>query len=201
MTEKQVVAAFDFDGTLTYRDTLVPFLLEIVGPTGLAYAIMKNLPSLIGYPFGFSSRQQIKEGLLKETIGGMTLQDVLEKGKEFALNTIPNKLNPAAMKKLKWHLDQGHRCVLISANLNVYLVPWSQKEKLQDTLCSNLQVDEQGKVTGLLAGKNCRGVEKKRRLLELLGDRSQYVLYAYGDSNGDKELLEMADHPFYRKFD
>ena len=65
-------------------------------------------------------------------------------------------------------------------------------------LCSSLRSDRTGRVSGRLAGKNCYGLEKTRRLLDSLGDRSGYILYAYGDSRGDRELLASADHAFYR---
>ena len=201
MTDKPVVEAFDFDGTLTHHDTLIPFLIDAAGPWKVSCSILKQLPLMIGYFFGLSTRQQIKEGLLQNTIGGIPLEIVKEKGKEFARKKIRAKLKPEAMRKLQWHQNQGHRCILVSANLDVYLEPWSQMEKLQDTLCSILQVDDKGRITGFLKGKNCRGEEKTKRLLALLGDRKSFILYAYGDSKGDKEMLEIADFPFYRKFD
>ena len=36
---RPVVAAFDVDGTLTTRDCVVPFLVAVAGPTGLALAL------------------------------------------------------------------------------------------------------------------------------------------------------------------
>lgn len=201
MNEKQIVAAFDFDGTLTYRDTLIPFLFMTAGFCKVILTLLKNLPKMSGYFFGLSTRQQIKEALLKDTIGGISLEKIKEKGIYFSQKLLPAKLKPEGMKKLNWHLSQGHRCILVSANLDVYLNPWGKQERFQDVICSILQANDEGNVTGLLAGKNCRGMEKRRRLLDLLGDRNNFILYAYGDSAGDKELLEMADYPFYRTFD
>jgi phosphoserine phosphatase len=57
-----------------------------------------------------------------------------------------------------------------------------------------------GVLTGRFSTPNCYGQEKKRRFLEKYPDRDRYILYVYGDSNGDKELLEMADKPFFRCF-
>jgi phosphatidylglycerophosphatase C len=58
--------------------------------------------------------------------------------------------------------------------------------------------------TGALVGENCRGPEKLRRLDEWLaarvgveGGRNGVELWAYGDSAGDRELLEVADHPVW----
>lgn len=200
MNDRPVVAAFDFDGTLTTGDSLFPFLAEAVGPFKTFFSLVKQVPGMIGYLLGKVSRQQLKEAILKAAIGGKPIEEIQQKGQAFARNSLKKMLKPEGMEKLYWHQQQGHRCVLISANLNVYLDPWGKLEKFDDVLCSNLQVDDKGLITGYLAGKNCRGAEKARRLLDLLGERPTFLLYVYGDSDGDNEILEMADYPFYRKF-
>ncbi|MCU1390542.1 MAG: Phosphoserine phosphatase, partial [Ilumatobacteraceae bacterium] len=50
--------------------------------------------------------------------------------------------------------------------------------------------------TGRMAGDNCRGPEKVRRLRAWLADHqlTDAELWAYGDSNGDRELLAAAAH-------
>ena len=40
---------------------------------------------------------------------------------------------------------------------------------------------------------NCYGQEKVNRFLQVEPDRKSYVLYAYGDSSGDKEMIALAD--------
>ena len=46
-SDGRVVAAFDFDGTLTRRDTLVPFLALVVGWPRVAMALAACAPSLV----------------------------------------------------------------------------------------------------------------------------------------------------------
>ena len=55
------------------------------------------------------------------------------------------------------------------------------------------------KLTGNFSSKNCYGQEKVNRLLEKEPDRTNYILYAYGDSAGDKEIIEFADYGYYIK--
>ncbi len=100
------------------------------------------------------------------------------------------------MTRLHWHQRQGHRCVLVSASMDIYLKPWAAAAGFDDVVCSTLEFHD-GRVTGRLAGGNCYGDEKARRLAQLLGEQD-YTLYAYGDSRGDKELLAMADYGYYR---
>lgn len=198
--QNNIVAAFDFDGTLTYYDSLFPFLLFTDGYLKTITNILMILPNLIGYALKLSSRQATKEAMLTRSLGGRSINNIRENANEFASTEIPKLLRPEAMEKLQWHLSQKHRCIIVSATLDDYLIPWAKKIGVQDVVSSKLEVNGNGTVTGKLSGLNCWGPEKPRRLTELLGPRENYTLYAYGDSRGDKELLEFADYPFYRKW-
>lgn len=196
--QKPIIAAFDFDGTLTYRDTLFSFLIFAKGFLKTMFYLFFKLPLLIGYVFGQASRQSTKENILKAFFYKMPIEEFNALGKAFALGPLNRHLKPEAMRRLKWHLDLGHRCVLISASLTVYLIPWAKAHGFSDVIASEAEAVD-GEVTGRLKGLNCWGPEKTRRLKELLGS-SPYEIYAYGNSRGDRELLEMADRPFYKTF-
>jgi phosphatidylglycerophosphatase C len=196
MTEKKrVVAAFDFDGTLSYCDSLVPFLFFSFGPLKTAVGLICELPTLIAYLAGHRTRQETKEHLLTRFVKGLPQDSLKEMGQRFAVKRISRLLKPKMVERLRWHLAQGHRCLLISASLDIYLQPWATSVGIRDVISSRLAFDEAGMATGRLDGLNCRGPEKARRLLELVGAREGFILYAYGDSDGDKELLALADHP------
>lgn len=161
---------------------------------------MLELPQLTGFPLGITSRQAVKEGLIRRFLGGMPKEEASQLGTTFA-NTLLNQLvKPEGLQRIKWHLQLGHRCILISAGLDLYLQPWGTQAGFQDIITSSCEFDNDGRITGRLAQANCWGTEKTRRLTALLGPKKGYVLYAYGNSRGDKELLDMADFPFYRKF-
>lgn len=196
-----IVAAFDFDGTLTYRDTFLPFLSFIKGSIKPYGGVALSIPALLGSLFSASYRQRAKEIILKATLGDMFLEDVRKAGEKFALGPLQEKIRSEGLKKLQWHKDQGHRCILISANLDVYLEPWAVNAGFHDLISSKVEADSVGKVTGNLIGLNCWGPEKTHRLIQLLGPKDQFKLYAYGDSQGDKSLLELADYSFYRPFE
>jgi len=76
--------------------------------------------------------------------------------------------------------------------------PWAIKAGFDEVLATHLEANTDGTTDGRLAGANCFGIEKVRRLETLLGARDGYTLYAYGDSRGDREMLDMADHAYYR---
>jgi HAD superfamily hydrolase (TIGR01490 family) len=200
-TKLPTIAAFDFDGTLTYRDTLIPYLAFCCGWPRLIWAGFKNLPALLGYMLGHIDRKQIKEIFLTELLKGLPISQLKESGTAFIHAHINSNLRPKGIERLKWHQSKGHRCILISANLNVNLEAWAKEMGFERLISSEVAADSAGNATGRLAGENCWGPEKRARLEKLLGSKSGYLLYAYGDSRGDQEMLELADFPFLNKFD
>ncbi len=195
--DKAVVAAFDFDGTITYRDTMFPFLRHALGPAAFARGGMLSLPVLAAYVAGLMANDVAKARTFARFIGGMKLEELRRHGESFAAERLPRLVRPQALERLQWHREQGHRCVIISASLDLYLEPWATAMEIE-ALCTRLEVDEAGHVSGALATANCYGAEKLRRMEQVLGPREDYVLYAYGDSRGDRELLAVADHAWYR---
>lgn len=196
---RPVVAAFDFDGTLTRRDTLLPFLWQLAGPVGMAWRSLLLAPTLLGYGLRGISNDLAKEQVLQRFVAGMADSELRAQGQRYAQRVLPGQLRFDAMTRLAWHRQQGHRCVLISASIEHYVQPWAEANGFDAVLCTRLAVDAQGRLTGRYAGANCYGAEKARRLHAWLGRREDYLLYAYGDSRGDRELLAMADHAWYRR--
>lgn len=197
---RPVVAAFDFDGTLTYRDSLLPFTIFVRGKWRTTWNLLLELPKLMGFVCKVTSRQTAKEGLLTRFFGGESVEQMHQWGESFAAHCLPLLLRPEAMERFHWHKEQGHRCVLVSASIDAYLTGWAKHVGFDDVICSRLEVTADQRITGRLVGLNCWGPEKTRRLEILLGPKTRYTLYAYGDSRGDQELLALADYPFKRTF-
>jgi phosphatidylglycerophosphatase C len=196
---KPVVAAFDFDGTLTRRETLLPFLLHALGAAAVARHALVLSPTLAGYGLGLIRNDIAKERVFVQCLAGKRLDELQQAGERFAAHVLPGLLRHEAMQRLEWHKRQGHRCVVISASLDIYVRPWAIEAGFDDVIATHLETHGEGHVTGKLSGANCFGIEKVRRLEALLGAREGYSLYAYGDSRGDRELLSSADHPYYRQ--
>ncbi len=195
---KPIVAAFDFDGTLTQHDTLPRFLLHVLGYAALARHTLALSPILAGYSLGVIGNDVAKEKVLVRCLGGMTMDELRQQGESFAARVLPDLLRPEAMQRVKWHQQQGHRCVIVSASLELYVRPWAIKAGFDEVIASQLETQQDGRTTGRLHGANCFGIEKVNRLDRLLGSRQSYTVHAYGDSRGDKELLASADYAYYR---
>jgi len=198
--EMPVVAAFDFDGTLTRRDTLLPFLLHTLGAASVAHNALLLSPTLAGYGLGLIPNSVAKERVLVRCLAGLSFDELQQEAERFAALILPGLLRHESLQRYAWHKLQGHRCVVISASLDIYVRPWAVSAGFDDVIATQLETQTDGIVTGKLSGENCYGIEKVRRLDAVLGARTGYSLYAYGDSRGDRELLSSADYPYFRKF-
>lgn len=195
---RPVVAAFDFDGTVTRGDSLLPFLHFAAGTGRFVVRMAASLPTLAGYAAGWIRNDLAKEWVLQRFFSGMPIATLNIVGANFARERLPALVRPEAIARLNWHREQRHRCVLVSASLQLYLQPWANAVGFDHVIGSELELRSGRFVTGRLAGGNCHGAEKLRRLQQLLGPRSGYYLYAYGDSRGDSELLAAADSAYFR---
>lgn len=198
MSSPPPIALFDFDGTLTRRDTLLPFLRYCVGTPRFLRILATQVPRLLGLAAGLLPNDQVKQQVLKAYFQGWPLEDVRCLGRIFSQEVVPSLLRPSTMAILRWHLAQGHRCFLVSASLDVYLQPWAERQGFAGVLCSQLEVSNLGLLTGRLLGRNVFGPEKVARLSHALEDELDAIEYAYGDSRGDREMLGLATHAWYR---
>ncbi|MBE9046270.1 HAD-IB family hydrolase [Pleurocapsales cyanobacterium LEGE 10410] len=193
------IAIFDFDNTLTSQDSLLPFIQKVVKPLRFYWGLFVLSPILIGYALGWILNWRAKEELLTHFLAGLSEQQLKQFGQRFAAQKIPKLLRSEALKRLLWHQEQGHQTVLVSASLEAYLLPWGKMIGFDYVIGTQLEA-KSGVLTGRILGKNCYGQEKVNRLRKVLGDLKQYCIYAYGDSRGDRELLAIANYPYYRTF-
>lgn len=190
------LALFDFDGTLTTGDSLLPFLRQVVGPVRYAAGMALMSPVLAAYAIKLVRNDVAKQLLLGHLIGGLPHADLEASGQRFAAEGIERMLRPHMMARLTRHRDQGDLCVLVSASLDVYLKPWARARGFDEVLCSSLGVDAEGRVTGRLDGGNCFGPAKRERIDAWLGGRRPGHIVAYGDSRGDREMLALANEAY-----
>lgn len=195
-----VVAAFDFDNTFIDRDSLFPFLVYRQGWIKTIFYLIALIPSFIKYLTGGMTRQQIKESVLTRFFRGEGIIDAESFAKKFADEKLDHFIKKEALECFLWHKSQGHRCLLVSASLELYLKPWASRQGFEEVIASRLDLTEKGVITGKLSGFNCWGPQKVYRLIAYLGPKENYQLYAYGDSEGDHEMLNFADFHFYRTF-
>ena len=195
------LAAFDFDGTLTRRDTLLPFLVHTCGARAVGRAVSRVAPGAARARLGrlqqdLHHRDATKAALLQALLAGREAEWLADAGASFA-RSLPGRLRPEMTRQVAWHRGHGHELVIVSASLSAYLTPFSVDQGFDHVIAVDLAVGDDGRLTGALAGPNVRGPEKATRLRAWLGDDPAGHLWAYGNSDGDTELLAMAQVPVW----
>jgi phosphatidylglycerophosphatase C len=184
------VAAFDFDGTLSTRDNVLPFLRRVAGTTAFTRGLLGAAPLLAR-----GKRDAAKVKLVSRALHARDADAVAGIGVAFADDVVRTHLRAEMVTALRDHRERGHEIVLISASLTTYLGPVGERLGVDAVLASEPEVVD-GLLTGRLLGANVRGEEKVRRLHAWLGD-DPCELWAYGDTGGDAALLARADHPVW----
>ena len=195
-TQRPTVAVFDFDGTLTHRDSLMGYLLRLAGPVDVARALASSSSALLQAARHDDQRDAAKAKFLATVFRGTEVARAREIGRAYAHTLVEEALRADVRARLEHHRSLGHELVIISASLDLYLDVVARRLGVAHLACTRLAVDEAGAFTGALAGANCRGPEKLRRLDALI-DRAACTLWMYGDSTGDHEILDVAQHAIW----
>lgn len=192
------VYAFDFDGTLTTCDTLIAFIRHAKGTAALLWALLLHSPLLIAMKLHLYDNGRTKERLLSWFFKGTSIQEFETLCLQFAADN-RHLLRPEGLAAIEKALAAGVRVVVVSASVENWVRPFfSDKPEVEITGTRMEVVD--GRLTGSFDGRNCYGQEKVNRLNSLFGNRTDFFLEAFGDSNGDKELLAYADKQHYKPF-
>lgn len=194
----KVLALFDFDKTISNSDSYAHLLRYIVGDLRFALGVMALSPVLLGFKLGLIPNYRAKPMVTKWFLNGLEREKFTTLARSFVKERLNSMIRPAAMKKILWHLQQQHRVVVVSASFEDYLKFWCEQHQLE-LIATRLEwVDE--RISGKFATRNCYGPEKVARLKEFLNLEDYDEIYAYGDSRGDREMLEIAHHKGYRVF-
>ena len=199
----QAIAAFDFDGTLTRRDTFMPFLARGLGWPRFVWAVICCLPWLAGYALRLVPNDIAKQKLMLQALKGRSTLEMDDWATRWMANDFPGQLRDWTMARLAWHQQAGHCCVMVSASPDVYLQKVARQLGFDDLICTEMEVVS-GVLTGRIRTPNCHGEQKVLRLTAWMNERfgaacaGAATLYAYGDTAGDIPMLRMAGQAWYR---
>ena len=190
------LALFDFDGTITHKETFADFLRFAIPRRRRVLGSALFPPLVVGYRLGLVSGVHIRARLVDFGFRGLVADRIVRAGRHFSEAVLPAIVRPSALARIQWHKAQGDKVVVVSGALDIYLSPWCKQQGLE-LLCSSLHV-ENGVFTGRYQGLQCVRAEKCRRVRELYDPADFPVVYAYGDTKEDLDMLAMAHRKFYR---
>lgn len=192
------IVAFDFDGTLTIRDSFTAFLRWRAGGTGWAIGLAKMAPALAAY-VGDRDRGRIKAASVREFLHGVERATLEAEAERYADQVWDSFMRPDALACWKAWGEKGAHRVIVTASPETTVAPFARRLGAEGLLGTRLVFDAQDRVTGAFAGENCRGEEKVRRLRAAYGD-DMSLTAAYGDTSGDTEMIAIAAEKGFRVF-
>ena len=184
------IAVFDFDGTLTTKDTLLLFIRYSFGTIRFILGMALYSPLIILMIFRLYPNWKCKEKIFSYFFKGMPYEDFKSLGEDFGNRFRNIIIRPTMKERLLWHLEQGHKVYVISASIEEWVKPFFRNLSDVTVLATKVKRDLSG-----FTSNNCYGQEKVERFLKVEPDRANYFLYAYGDSRGDREMLALSDSP------
>lgn len=192
------IVAFDFDGTLTVRDSFTALLQWKAGPARYAGGLARLTPELIRYLVK-RDRGALKAAAAKQFFGPARKPDIESVARRFAESHAQELFRPDALRTWRLWRGRGAQLVIVTASPEETVAPFARGLGADLLIGTRLHYDDHGRFTGRLDGANCRGEEKVRRLREVFGPDLRLAA-AYGDTSGDHAMLGVADEAGYRVF-
>jgi phosphatidylglycerophosphatase C len=191
------LALFDFDGTISSRDTTSDFIVQSCGKRRALLGLIRLSPVFLAYSLKRISHHEAKQATIKYYFGDWEKEAFIDAAHLYARHVIPGIIRPEALNRIRWHLDMGHIIAVVTGSLEILLKEW----------CTGLGIDliatgvDLGSARIGLSTRNCFQEEKARRIREKYALESFDIIYAYGDSPGDNEMLALADKKYYKRFE
>ena len=189
------LVVFDLDGTVTYRDTLAPYLFGFLKrrPVRLV-RLIRIVPAVAGYALGLLGRGQLKSALLRGTLRGHTRAELEPWTSEFVTALLERELRPQALEAIREHQRSGDALVLLTAAPDLYAPVIARRLGFQEAICTGVRWNAD-RLDGNLSTPNRRGEEKARCLEALKRRYPGAQTIAYGNSAADLPHLKEVDEP------
>lgn len=198
MKSGRELALFDFDGTITSRDTLLAFAEFYAGRFHFIAGMFILAPLLLGNKLKLISAQKAKEAFLSYFFRGVDNTKFNNECNVFTAEVLTQIIRPEALKSINDHLTNGTRVVIVSASPENWILPWANQYGIE-VLATKLELWND-KLTGKIEGKNCNYEEKRVRIEEEIVLSDYDSIIAYGDSNGDKAMFSLAHQIYFKPF-
>jgi phosphatidylglycerophosphatase C len=192
------LALFDFDGTITKKDTLFQFTRFFVGSRRYFLGLIILSIPLALHRFSLINAQKAKEIFLSHFYKNIQRSDFQEKCVLFSRTVLPKSIRPKALEALENHKKLGSHIYIVSASPHNWIQPWANQFNI-DVIGTKLEIKDE-RLTGKILGLNCNGLEKVNRIKEIINLNQFDKIIAYGDSTGDIAMMNLAHQKFYKPF-
>ncbi|MDR2123280.1 MAG: HAD-IB family hydrolase [Flavobacteriaceae bacterium] len=188
---------FDFDGTITNTDTLFDFL-QVSFPERYKYAFIKFILLFLLVKFKIVSAGKVKQKFVSCFLKGKSRKEIESLTQHYFEVRKKNILRPKALEYIK-NLAHEPNKYIVTASLDIWVEPFAKHLGLR--LISTESGFDNDIFTGKFTTPNCNYKEKVVRIVKEIQLARFKEIHAFGDSKGDKHMLELATEAHFRYFE
>lgn len=188
---------FDFDGTLTYKDTMFMYL-KFYDPTKFRLQFLKHVPLFVLLKLRLAETEKVKKSFIGSILKGQTQEKIEKKSRQFFEAHYPKIVRENALDFIKNIDRENTQSLLVTASLDIWAKPFADAFRMK--LLATRAEFKNGVFTGNFIGKNCNGNEKLDRIQTEIKHQKYDKIIAFGDTSGDKPMLKWANEGHYQFF-
>lgn len=188
---------FDFDGTLTYKDTMFLYL-KFYNPSKFRIQFAKHIPLFMLLKMNLLDAEKVKRSFVSSMLKGQSKTKIEKKSQHFFDHYYPHVFRENALEFIKNINYSQTDCYIVSASLDIWVKPFA--ENLGMNLLATQAEFKEGIFTGNFIGRNCNGSEKVKRIVEAVSGKKYDKTIAFGDTSGDQEMLNWANEGQFKFF-
>jgi len=193
------LAVFDFDGTITKKDSFIRFIIFSNGRFKFYCGFLLFSPLILAMKCRIYPNWKLKQQIFSFYFKGIAFSHFSNTCTEFR-NEIQKIVRSKAVNAIINYQKNGFEVVIISASIDYWILPWAELYGIKTVIGTRIQIDSKGILTGEFLSKNCYGQEKINRLIDTYPEVNEFFTIAFGDSIGDRQLLSFVDEGYYNKF-
>lgn len=198
MTNKKCLAVYDFDGTITHRDSFISFLKFVKPDLAFYFHLWLSMPDIFLYGSGLMNKKMLKEKLLQTFCGKLSVVQFKKLCDQFSENEIQKIIRPRAFENIIQQKADGYEVVILTASIENYLLDWCRKLKLK--LIGTKLIQDKNKMLFEIDGENCSGSEKVKRLLMVYDLKEFEITIGYGNTKSDLPFMNLMTESHYKPF-
>lgn len=188
---------FDFDGTLTKKDSLFDFL-KFSFPLEYQKKFFLFIPFFILSKLKILDPGKVKEKFISSFLKGKSFTEINQLATNYFNENYSSLIHPKADEFIKSVSNYNDKFI-VSASVDFWLQPFADYYGM-GLICTKAHFDDQGFYTGKFSTANCNNQEKKNRIEKEVDLTLYDEVIAYGDTSGDLAMFEIATKSFFKHF-
>ena len=145
-----------------------------------------------------ANTERVKKSFISSVLKGESQEKIQQKAQQFFNENYPKIIRENTLEFIQNIDRENTESYIVTASLDIWVQPFATHLGMH--LIATEARFEGGVYSGNFKTKNCTSEEKVKRIKKAIEDKKFDKIIAFGDSEGDREMLEWADESYYQFF-